>query len=83
MVNTDDLGRTVAEVYRGNQSVNLQMVKEGQAVVYPQHLNNCTATKDQYLQAEATAKQQRLAFWNQAQPVMPWGFRRRQRRRGQ
>jgi micrococcal nuclease len=81
VVNTDASGRTVAEVYRGNQSVNLQMVKEGQAVVYPQHLNNCAATKDQYLQAEATAKQQRLGFWNQAQPVMPWDFRRSQRSR--
>ena len=78
VVNTDASGRTVAEVYRGNQSVNLQMVKEGQAVVYPQHLNNCAATKDQYLQAEATAKQQRLGFWNQAKPVMPWDFRRSQ-----
>jgi micrococcal nuclease len=78
VVNTDTSGRTVAEVYRGNQSVNLQMVQEGQAVVYPQHLNNCAATKNQYLQAQATAKQQRLGFWNQAKPVMPWDFRRSQ-----
>lgn len=78
LVNPDSSGRTVAEVYRGNQSVNLQMVQEGQAVVYPQHLNNCAATKDQYLQAEAIAKQQRLGFWNQAQPMMPWDFRRSQ-----
>jgi len=78
VVNTDASGRTVAEVYRGNQSVNLQMVQEGQAVVYPQHLNNCAATQAQYLQAEAKAKQQRLGFWNQAKPVMPWDFRRSQ-----
>jgi micrococcal nuclease len=78
VVNTDTSGRTVAEVYRGNQSVNLQLVQEGQAVVYPQHLNNCAATKKQYLQAQATAKQRRLGFWNQAQPVMPWDFRRSQ-----
>jgi micrococcal nuclease len=78
VVNTDTSGRTVAEVYQGNQSVNLQMVQEGQAVVYPQHLNNCAATKNQYLQAQATAKQQRLGFWNQAEPVMPWEFRRSQ-----
>ena len=75
VINTDKSGRTVAEVYRGNQSINLQMVQEGQAVVYPQHLSNCAATQDQYLQAEATAKQQRLGFWNQARPMMPWDFR--------
>jgi len=78
VVNTDASGRTVAEVYRANQSVNLQMVQEGQAVVYPQHINNCAATKKQYLQAQATAKQQRLGFWNQDQPMMPWDFRRSQ-----
>lgn len=78
LVNPDRSGRTVAEVYRGNQSVNLQMVQEGQAVVYPQHLNNCAATKNQYLQAQAAAKQQGLGFWNQAQPMMPWDFRRSQ-----
>jgi micrococcal nuclease len=54
------------------------MVQEGQAVVYPQHLNNCAATQAQYLQAEAKAKQQRLGFWNQDQPMMPWDFRRSQ-----
>jgi endonuclease YncB( thermonuclease family) len=43
----------VAEVFLGNQSVNLQMVKEGQAVVYRSYLDSCAATKDQYLKAEA------------------------------
>lgn len=79
VVDIDRYGRTVAEVYRGNQSVNLQMVQEGQAVVYPQYLNGCAATKDQYLQAEAVAKQQRLGLWNQNNPIMPWNFRRGKR----
>ncbi len=72
-------GRTVAELYIGKQSVNLQMVKEGQAVVYHQYLEGCAATKDQYLQAEAQAKKQRLGFWNQKSPVMPWDYRRGKR----
>ena len=75
-IEKDRYNRTVAEVYKNNQSVNLQMVKEGHAVVYTQYLNNCAQTKQQFLQAEATAKKQRLAFWNQANPVMPWDFRR-------
>ncbi|ABA24999.1 Excalibur (plasmid) [Trichormus variabilis ATCC 29413] len=52
------------------------MVQEGQAVVYRQYLKGCTNTKDQFLQAEANAKQQKLGFWNQSQPMMPWDFRR-------
>ncbi|MEP0811607.1 thermonuclease family protein [Coleofasciculus sp. FACHB-SPT9] len=52
------------------------MVKQGQAVVYRQYLSGCASTKNQYLQAEAQAKQKKLGFWNQSKPVMPWDFRR-------
>ncbi len=75
-ITRDRYGRTVAELYVGKQSVNLQLVKDGQAVVYRQYLEGCAATKDQYLQAEAQARKQRLGFWNQQSPVMPWDYRR-------
>ncbi len=78
-ITRDRYGRTVAELYAGKSSVNLRMVQEGQAVVYRQYLSGCTATKDQYLQAEAQAKQKRLGYWNQKSPVMPWDYRRSQR----
>lgn len=75
-IDRDRYGRTVAELYLGNRSVNLQMVEEGQAVVYRQYLSGCAATKDQYLQAQTQAQQKRLGFWNQPSPFMPWDFRR-------
>ncbi len=80
-IDRDRYGRTVAELYVGNQSINLQMVQEGMAVVYPQYLNGCAATKDQYLQAERSAKQQGLGVWNPSNPltVMPWEYRRSKR----
>jgi micrococcal nuclease len=78
-IERDRYGRTVAELFLGNQSVNLMMVREGQAVVYTQYIDNCAATKDQYLAAEAQAKAQRLGFWNQTNPVMPWDYRRGKR----
>ena len=78
-ITRDRYGRTVAELYVGKQSINLQMVRDGQAVVYRQYLSGCAATKDQYLQAEAQAKKQRIGFWNQKSPVMPWDYRRGKR----
>lgn len=45
--------------------------------VYCQYLKGCPQSKDSLLQGETTAKQQRLAFWSQANPVMPWDFRHR------
>jgi len=75
----DRYNRTVAEIFVAGQSVNIQMVKEGNAVVYPQYLKNCASNKNQYLQAEEYAKIQQLGFWNQQNPVMPWDFRRGKR----
>jgi micrococcal nuclease len=78
-IERDHYGRTVAEVFVGNSSVNLQMVSEGVAVTYRKYLHNCAATKDRYLQAEAIALQQHLGLWSQANPQMPWNYRQAQR----
>ncbi len=78
-IDRDRYGRTIAELYVGKRSINLQMVREGQSVVYRQYLSGCAATKDQYLQAETKARQKRLGFWNQQSPVMPWDYRRGKR----
>ncbi|MFN6497927.1 MAG: thermonuclease family protein [Nostoc sp. DedQUE01] len=76
-VETDKYKRLVAEIYVENRSVNVNMVQEGRAVVYRQYLKGCPQSKDSLLQGENYAKQQRLAFWSQANPVMPWDFRHR------
>lgn len=75
VVDKDRYNRTVAEVFKGNSSIGLQMIEAGQAVVYRQYLSVCASTQDQYLQAEAQAKDQRLGYWNQDNPIMPWDFR--------
>src|SRR4028118_154257 len=59
-IDRDRYGRTVGELFLGGRSVNLQMVAQGQAVVYSQYLSGCAATQNQYLQAESQAKQKRL-----------------------
>jgi micrococcal nuclease len=82
-IERDRYGRTVAELYLGNQSVNLRMVEEGQAVVYTQYLSGCSETKDQYEAAQAQAKAQKLGFWNQPNPVMPWDYRKGERSNNQ
>ena len=79
VVERDRFGRTVAEVFRDGRSVNLQMVRDGQAVVFHRYLDNCSATRDQYLQSESEAKQARRGYWNQSSPVMPWDWRRGKR----
>jgi micrococcal nuclease len=73
----DRYGRTVAEIYKDNFSVNLLMVAEGQAVVYHRYLDRiCNETKDKYMEAEKLAKERSLGYWNQSNPIMPWEWRR-------
>jgi len=76
-VDRDRYGRTVAEVLVNGQSINLQMVQEGMAVIYPKYFYNCAATQGQYRQAEAIAKQQGIGVWDPNNPLlmMPWQFR--------
>ncbi|WP_263432603.1 hypothetical protein [Nostoc sp. MS1] len=45
-------------------------------LTYRQYLQGCANTKEQFLQAEANAKQQKVGFWKQSQLTMPWDFRR-------
>jgi micrococcal nuclease len=76
VVDMDRYGRTVAKVFTGSTSVNLALVQEGQAAVYRQYLSGCPELRDRLLKAEASAKSRRLGFWAQANPVMPWDYRR-------
>lgn len=74
-IELDRYGRTVGEIFSGNQSANLEMVKAGQSVIYRQYFGACSATANQYNQAETAAKTLKLGFWNQSCPLMPWDFR--------
>ena len=75
-VEKDKYNRTVGEVFVGNHSINLTLVQAGAAVVYRQYLKGCAGSENQYLSAEQQARSQRIGFWNQPNPVMPWDFRR-------
>jgi micrococcal nuclease len=76
VVDTDRYGRTVAEIFKDQQSVGLQLVAEGYAVVYQDYLGGCAPNQQAYLQAEANAQAHQLNFWSQANPILPWDFRR-------
>jgi endonuclease YncB( thermonuclease family) len=74
VVDTDRYGRTVAEILKGRQNVNLQMVRRGQAFAYRQYLRNCDAAA--YLGAERGAEVDRLGVWSTPGGIQrPWDFR--------
>ncbi len=62
--------RIVAEIFKNNSSLSLQMVREGYAVNYCKYLKqNCAGDRASYLAAESSAKQAGLGVWN---PQKPW-----------
>ena len=74
VVDTDRYGRTVAEISRGGQNLNLRMVRRGQAFAYRQYLSNCDPTA--YLGAERGAEVDRLGVWSVPGGIQrPWDFR--------
>lgn len=74
-VDTDRYGRTVGVIVGNRGNVNLQMVREGYAVVYDQYLHNCPNSSNQLTNAETEARTNSRIFWSQSNPCMPWDFR--------
>ncbi|MEY4806544.1 MAG: hypothetical protein RLZZ206_933 [Cyanobacteriota bacterium] len=71
----DKYGRTVAEVFRNSQSVNLAMVSSGHAFAYRKYLAACDGSA--YLGAEAAAQRQRVGVWAVPGGIQrPWYWRK-------
>jgi len=71
---TDRYGRTVAEVIRRGQNLNLTMVREGQAFAYRQYLEGCDARA--YLTAEEVAEKGGRNVWSVPGGIQrPWDYR--------
>lgn len=75
----DRYRRTVAEIFRNGRSVNLAMVKNGQAYAYRKYLAACDGGA--YLAAEAQAKQAGRGVWAVTGGIeRPWDWRHGPRR---
>ncbi|MBU7582083.1 MAG: thermonuclease family protein [Nostoc sp. TH1S01] len=68
-VTEDEGDRITGEIFVDNQSVNLRLVAEGNAVVDQDAIDYCPETKTQYLIAQANAKNKRLGIWQQINPA--------------
>ena len=77
----DRFGRTVAEIFRGRQNMNLELVRSGHAFVYEQYIAQCHAKA--YRQAQEVAKGQGSGVWSEPGGITrPWDWRRGSRPAG-
>lgn len=71
----DRYGRTIAEVFRGSLNINLALVRDGQAFVYRDDLQNGDRNTD--LAGEQQAAQNRKGIWEITGGISrPWDWRR-------
>lgn len=68
----DRYDRLIGELYIDKVLVNLELIKLGQAVIYPQY---CKDKK--YYDAQQEAQKSKLGVWSNPNFVMPWEFRKK------
>lgn len=71
----DRYKRIVAIVNIGDRDINREMVQDGHAWAYRQHLDRPYASA--YLSAEEQARSARRGIWQHGNPQPPWEFRKR------
>jgi endonuclease YncB( thermonuclease family) len=74
VIDTDQYGRTIAEVLKNKVNINQSMLKKGQAIIYHEYLSNCP-DGNAYIEAEALAKDQELGVWNDSNFITPKNWR--------
>lgn len=66
----DRYGRTIATLFIDSTNINLLMVQTGNAWNYVRY-----STDPQFAQAEILARNEKLGFWAEPNPIAPWEWR--------
>ncbi len=72
-------GRILGEIYLDGRSINLQMIQQGQALLYPYSTFSSRLEKHKYVTMRYLAMQQRRGFWATEGLLHPKEFRKRKR----
>lgn len=68
---TDKYKRTLGEIFVGDKSINLAMVRDGMAWHYKKYSQH-----ENYAQAESQARAAKRGLWADEKPMAPWDWRR-------
>jgi endonuclease YncB( thermonuclease family) len=78
VVDKDQYGRIVGEVFVGDTNVNLEQLKRGLAWHYKAHARQQTREKRAaYEDAENNARAAKLGIWKDTNPMPPWEYRKK------
>ncbi|NER37325.1 MAG: thermonuclease family protein [Oscillatoria sp. SIO1A7] len=71
----DRYNRILAIVFRADVNVNLQMILEGQAIIYWQYINDWIGDRRILFKAEKAAQRQKRGVWDMKDFIEPKIFR--------
>lgn len=71
---TDQYGRVVGRVFLGDKAVDLSLISEGLAWVYPRYCQKSFCKELE--QEEEKARDQKIGLWQNPDPTPPWEWRR-------
>lgn len=72
----DKYGRTVGQIFLGDQDICLRQIKDGMAWHYAKYQDEQSETdRKLYADAEVKARKTKFGLWQQPNPIAPWLFR--------
>lgn len=74
--NRDGYGRLIGNIHHDGYNLNVEMVRSGLAWVYRRYSDS-----PELLRFEQEAKAQRIGLWAAPNPVMPWEWRKKMKRK--
>lgn len=80
-INADRYHRSAALVTRQGRTVNLEMLRQGQAWLYTKYCKASFCRK--WAKAEAKARKEALGLWAEADSVPPWQWRKEHGKEGE
>lgn len=76
--NRDGYGRLIGNIHHDGYNLNAEMVRSGLAWVYRRY-----SVSPELLRFEQEAKAQRIGLWAKLNPVTPWEWRKKMKRKQQ
>lgn len=76
---SDRYGRIIGKVIYDEQDINLEQVRRGLAWHYKQYqAKQSSSDREQYANAEMSARKNQKGLWQDANPTPPWDYRHNQ-----
>lgn len=82
VVDVDKYGRLVVLAWKDRELINSEVVRTGNALIYPKYFSNCEGFQQDMLASQEEAKVKQVGYWGlpTQQQIEPWEWRKRSKK---